>query len=162
IAYPHCTTNRVADFSMPLIDPRADSVPNPHSCHIPDVPAWSPSGLPIDSVSDVTTVDWTSIDWSKVNYAAPVRAYDLLEDTKGAKRGDLALARLEANYGSLPKTVEAITGSGGRHLIFKHPGFTVSNKQNSKLLGDGIDVRGDGGYIVGPGSWHKSGGVYRW
>jgi putative DNA primase/helicase len=83
-------------------------------------------------------------------------------DINSAKHGDVSLSQLEAQHSPLPPTVEAITGSGGRHLIFKHPGFTVANKQNSGSLGHGIDVRGDGGYIVAPGSRHKSGGVYQW
>jgi hypothetical protein len=83
-------------------------------------------------------------------------------DVKGDKRGDISIEYLEAQHGSLPETVEAITGCGGRHLIFMHPGFPISNKQDGKCLGAGIDVRGDGGYIVAPGSKYKSGTEYRW
>jgi hypothetical protein len=42
------------------------------------------------------------------------------------------------------------TGSGGLHLIFEHPGKPVKN-QNDKIA-PGIDVRGDGGYIIVPPS----------
>ncbi|RMF85049.1 MAG: DUF3987 domain-containing protein [Planctomycetota bacterium] len=73
--------------------------------------------------------------------------------------GDESLAELVREYGDLPSTVEALTGGGGRHLVFKHPGGTVRNRSN---LRPGIDVRGDGGYIVAPPSNHMSGGQYRW
>jgi hypothetical protein len=73
--------------------------------------------------------------------------------------GDEALAELVREHGDLPATVEALTGGGGRHLIFKHPGGAVRNRSNMR---PGIDVRGDGGYIVAPPSNHASGGRYRW
>jgi hypothetical protein len=46
----------------------------------------------------------------------------------------------------------------GWHLYFEHPGFPVKNSAGD--LGKGIDVRGDGGFVVAPGSPHRSGGVY--
>ncbi len=55
--------------------------------------------------------------------------------------------------------VEAKTG-GGRHLFFLHPGGTVKN--SAGRLGPGLDVRGDGGYIVAPPSIHPSGRPYIW
>lgn len=73
--------------------------------------------------------------------------------------GDESLAELVREHGELPATVEALTGGGGRHLVFKHPGGTVRNRSNMR---PGIDVRGDGGYIVAPPSNHASGGQYRW
>lgn len=51
------------------------------------------------------------------------------------------------------------TGGGGWHLYFRHPGHAVRN--SAGLLGSGIDVRGDGGYIVAPPSTHATGGQYR-
>ena len=59
----------------------------------------------------------------------------------------------------LPPTTCAITGSGGYHYIFKHPGGEVRNF--ARRL-PGLDLRGDGGYIVAPPSVHPSGGIYEW
>jgi len=72
--------------------------------------------------------------------------------------GDKALRQLEEKWGSLPETVEAITGEG-RHLFFKHPGRPVKNRTH---IAPGLDVRGDGGYVVASGSIHANGKVYRW
>ncbi len=47
----------------------------------------------------------------------------------------------------------------GAHLYFQHPGFPVKNSAGD--LAKGIDIRGDGGFVVGPGSHHRSGGHYR-
>lgn len=61
----------------------------------------------------------------------------------------------------LPETVESLTGGGGRHLLFRHPGVEIRNKQSWAEY-PGLDVRGDGGYIVAPGSVHRSGREYEW
>ncbi len=73
--------------------------------------------------------------------------------------GDDSLAELERRFGKLPETVEAQTGGGGRHLYFAHPGGLVPNRVG---LAQGIDLRGDGGYIVAPPSLHPSGQLYAW
>ena len=73
--------------------------------------------------------------------------------------GDDALAALERRFGALPPTVEAQTGGGGRHLYFTHPGGFVPNRAG---LAQGIDLRGDGGYVVAPPSLHPSGQLYTW
>jgi hypothetical protein len=73
--------------------------------------------------------------------------------------GDAALERLEKRFRPLSATVEAITGGGGRHLYFVHPGGFTRNRAG---LAQGIDLRGDGGYIVAPPSIHPSGRPYAW
>lgn len=73
--------------------------------------------------------------------------------------GDNALELLGRRFGALPRTVEARTGGGGRHLYFAHPGGFIRNRAG---LVQGIDLRGDGGYIVAPPSVHPSGESYVW
>ncbi|MFC8826231.1 bifunctional DNA primase/polymerase [Streptomyces sp. NPDC057137] len=52
---------------------------------------------------------------------------------------------------TLPETVVVLTPSGGRHIWLSGPaGITVPN--SAGRLAPGIDVRGAGGYLVGPGS----------
>jgi KaiC/GvpD/RAD55 family RecA-like ATPase len=46
----------------------------------------------------------------------------------------------------------------GRHLYYQHPGFPVRNSASE--LAPGVDIRGDGGFVVGPGSPHRSGKEY--
>jgi len=54
---------------------------------------------------------------------------------------------LNDHGGTIPDTVEAITPSGGRHIVFKYPtGTVIPNSSNS--LGDGLDVKSTNGYIV--------------
>lgn len=54
----------------------------------------------------------------------------------------------------------ATTGSGGWHAYLAHPGQEIRNSAGK--LGRGIDVRGDGGYVVAPPSRHSTGRLYAW
>ncbi|MGA8049920.1 MAG: bifunctional DNA primase/polymerase, partial [Burkholderiales bacterium] len=49
-------------------------------------------------------------------------------DVDPAHGGEASLAGLESAHGPLPRTVEALTGGGGRHLYFAHPGGKVGNR----------------------------------
>jgi hypothetical protein len=75
--------------------------------------------------------------------------------------GEATLRKLEAVHGALPPTVEAITGKG-RHLYFRW--LTGTNIRNTQVRDDipGLDVRGDGGYVLAPPSIHPSGRAYAW
>jgi hypothetical protein len=75
--------------------------------------------------------------------------------------GEASLETLQATYAALPPTLTAHSGGGGRHLYCRHPGHPIPN---SAEVGGyaGLDVRGDGGYIVAPPSLHQSGQCYRW
>lgn len=58
-----------------------------------------------------------------------------------------------------PLTVE--TGGGGLHVYYQMPSVPVTN--HAKILGRSIDIRGEGGYVVGPPSRHpQTGKAYAW
>ena len=73
--------------------------------------------------------------------------------------GHESLRALEREHGPLPRTLEVVTGGGGRHVYFAHPGATVHNRV---AIAPGIDLRGDGGCVVAPPSVHPSGNRYQW
>ncbi len=52
----------------------------------------------------------------------------------------------------------AKTGGGGYHLFFKSDDPAIRNRVISKS----IDLRGEGGYVVLPGSIHPNGSKYEW
>jgi P4 family phage/plasmid primase-like protien len=58
----------------------------------------------------------------------------------------------------IPLTPVGKTGKG-RHYYLRHPGFPVKNVAR---VFDELDSRGDGGYVVAPGSQHISGTLYAW
>jgi hypothetical protein len=70
-------------------------------------------------------------------------------DIKGKKRGDLSLVQLELDGFDLPSTFEVSTPSKGRHLYYRVP---KALRQGTDVLGQGLDIRSLGGYVLGPGS----------
>jgi len=61
--------------------------------------------------------------------------------------------------GTTPSVV--ITRSGGRHFYYKHPGHHVKSVAGPNPSLPGVDVRGDGGYVVAPPS-RVDPGYYLW
>lgn len=75
--------------------------------------------------------------------------------------GPESLDEIESQHGPLAITLEQVTGSGGRHLFFAEiPGDKIQN--SAKIIGQGLDVRGDGGYVIVAPSSHPSGNRYQW
>jgi Bifunctional DNA primase/polymerase, N-terminal len=70
-----------------------------------------------------------------------------------------ALTELEAAHAPLPTTRRAQTGRG-QHIYFNAAGCVIAS--SAARLAPGVDVRGNGGYIVAPPSLHGSGQRYRW
>jgi hypothetical protein len=84
-------------------------------------------------------------------------------DIKGGKKGPESLAALELEYGKLPPTRTATTASGGLHYYFRVDVARHGKVANSiEKLGEGLDVRGDGGYVVAPPSIVAGVGRYKW
>src|SRR3990167_445628 len=80
-------------------------------------------------------------------------------DVKDGKNGDEVLAELESEHGELPHTIESLTCSGGRHIYFKYP---KEKKVGCRTdVRTGLDVRGDGGYVIAPPSTCE-GKPYTW
>lgn len=74
----------------------------------------------------------------------------LVLDIDPAHDGSDSLAGLELQHGRLPPTPLVLTGRGGFHHYFKHPGGHVPNQIGS--LGAGIDLKADNAYVVAPPS----------
>ena len=75
-----------------------------------------------------------------------------------ARSGIDTLREWETVHGRLPETWEQVTGSGGRQLFYR-ASRNVRNSANGEL---GVDVRGDGGFVVAPPSIHPNGEPYEW
>ncbi len=69
-------------------------------------------------------------------------------DIKNGKDGVKSLENWEAINGILPETRASKTAGGGLHLYYRIS-EEIRNKAN---IYEGVDVRGDGGYVVAPGS----------
>ena len=108
--------------------------------------------------------------WPNANVAIPtgVRSGLLVLDVDAGEGTD-SVALLELSRGQPPKTARAATGGGGVHIYFRYPspqelwaaGLYAREVRNSQgLLGGGLDVRGEGGYVVAPPS--STARAYRW
>lgn len=65
------------------------------------------------------------------------------------------------DYSPLPATLTAVSGSGSRHLYFQYD-LDFEIPTSISKIGQGIDIKSDGGYIVAAPSNHKSGNYYKW
>lgn len=72
--------------------------------------------------------------------------------------GRATLQPLLARHGLLPRSAVVITARGW-HLYFA---IAATCAPIPCSTGNGLDVRGDGGYVVAPPSRHASGHIYQW
>ena len=133
------------------IDPRTKKPITPHGCKDAKkdpgaIRAWwkkNPNagiGIATGSISQLIVID-EDID--------PDKGLDGISE----------MSRWERENTPLPETVTAITGRGGYHLYFHYEGNDITNRTG---LLDGVDVRGEGGYVIAPPSLHPNGTEYTW
>lgn len=107
---------------------------------------------------------WTQWPSANIGIATGSRSggilvIDLDIDENRGIDGRETLKAWEAEYGKLPEnTWLSITGRGGYHYFYRIQG-EIKNRAG---LYDGVDIRGDGGYIVAPPSIHPNGRGYEW
>jgi putative DNA primase/helicase len=96
--------------------------------------------------------------WPDANVGLATGSGLLVLDVDPRHGGDASLADLERQHGALPDTPRALTGGGGTHYLLQ-----IDRPIGNKIaIAPGLDLRGDGGFIVAPPSRHASGTVYRW
>lgn len=100
---------------------------------------------------------FNSINGIGINYGIVTGKGLLVIDIDSAE-GEKHLLDLQSKHGQLPETFRVKTGKG-RHLYFRFS-ETIELKNSAGKLGKNIDVRADGGFVVGPGSIHPTGKVY--
>jgi putative DNA primase/helicase len=134
------------------------SCPLGQSCGHPGKHPRTPNGVK-GATTDPTVIKAWFNKWPDANIgiATGRRSGILVLDVDGDV-GKESLKELQAEHGCLPKTVTVKTGKG-RHRYFLCGDDWVKNSVGK--LGKGIDVRGDSGYVVAPGSIHVSGTHYR-
>lgn len=119
----------------------------------------------LDAKTDLGAIRHWWTKWPNAAIAVPTGAtsgffvIDEDYDPDEGKNGYEAIRDWSREHGEFPDTVQSITGRGGYHLYFKHPGFHVKTQVDVIY---GVDVRGDGGYIILPPSRHKNGSYYEW
>lgn len=136
-------------------------VPARHRDKKPILPKW-----PDLASSDTSAIEsWFADQYPGYNIALAtgsksgnVIAIDVDVKPNQGTDGMQAVAAWQKEHGAWPKTPVSITGSGGRHFLFRVP----ETFGNSACAGLGVDIRGERGCIVLPPSIHPNGNVYRW
>nr|WP_278286936.1 bifunctional DNA primase/polymerase [Tepidiforma thermophila] len=119
-----------------------------------------------DATTDPAAIEAWWRRWPKANVGIATGAPSGLAvlDIDPRNGGDVALERLLAEHGGWgvptdagghPETYTVLTGGGGAHYYFAADGPVPSRK-----LAPGVDLKGDGGYVVAPPSVHPSGRPY--
>ena len=98
--------------------------------------------------------------WPEANVGVPTgKASSLLVLDVDGGEGFAALAEIELSCGLAPKSTRARTGGGGEHLYFRYP-TDVEVRNSQGYLGPGLDIRGEGGYVLVPPS--RTTAPYEW
>ncbi len=108
--------------------------------------------------------------WPNANVGVPTGKESglLVLDVDPDDGGLESLKELERVSGEAPKTARARTGGGGLHLYFRYPrpsdwgtpGAAAEVRNSASVLGPGLDVRAEGGYVVVPPS--RTEAPYEW
>lgn len=111
-----------------------------------------------DATTDPERIrEWWS-RWPRANIGVPTGESSglLVIDLDPREGGSVEV--LEQS-GEVPPTLMAKTGGGGVHLYYRYP-EEVTVRNSAGKLAAGVDVRGEGGYVVVPPSYTS--GAYEW
>jgi putative DNA primase/helicase len=111
----------------------------------------------LDATTDPNMITdwWSKMPDANIGIATGEESELVVLDVDGV-HGEALLAELERAHGPIPETMVVQTGNG-RHAWLSYPRdvFKVPS-----VARDHLDVRGDGGYVVGPPSKHANGHTY--
>ena len=125
-------------------------------CHSPGKHPLTPRGFKDASTDEAQVIEWwTTHPFANIGIPTGEASEFLVVDCDPRHGGPAERGELIQQFGPIPDTAEVITGGGGRHFYFRYGGGAVP-----KNLAEGIDLKGDGGYVVAPPSMHASGKRY--
>lgn len=114
-----------------------------------------------DATTDAAQIEewWTK--WPDANVAiATGPSLLLVLDVDPKNGGEAGLRELLKQQGEgILATLRVKTGSGGLHAYYKR---SLPLRNSAGTLGQGLDTRGEGGFVVAPPSKHYSGNEYTW
>ncbi|WP_371528286.1 bifunctional DNA primase/polymerase [Streptomyces sp. NBC_01283] len=154
---------------IPLSRSKLPALRSPHHEQPEQTPCHGECGRLGHGVYDASTDPWrirelfTAAPWA-TGYGiacglAPHHLIGIDLDTKSGTDAPAALRELALRHlFTIPPTVVVATPSGGRHIWLAGPPDAVVPNSAGRLA-PGIDIRGAGGYLVGPGSRTEH-GVY--
>ena len=149
---PHRARLATPPLRMPRAGLRCSRACRAERCQPPDMAAATPQR------SSADTAWWRENPNYNVAVATGPVSKVFVLDVDGLD-AEASLRKLEEQHGALPETVESITPRG-RHIFFRCENGVVRNSAGA--IAPGLDIRGDGGYVVLPPSIHPSGRPYVW
>ncbi len=115
----------------------------------------------LDATLDATVIRaWPSA--RNVAIATGAHSGLFVVDVDPRNGGSATLAALEREHGAFPRDAVVVTGGGGVHLYYQYPKSGAPIGSCGNAFGQGVDLKGDSGYVIAPPSVHKSGNTYRW
>lgn len=126
---------------------------------VPAIPGSAGGRGMLDASTDPDTIRrwWRADPRRNIGGRVPIGLFVLDVDPRHG--GDENLTRLIRDHGGdWSRTLTTVTGGGGWHLVYDHPGGDLSQDR----LPAGLDLKTSTGYVVMPGSVHPNGASYRW
>jgi hypothetical protein len=113
-----------------------------------------------DATTDTQRIEgwWTRYPGANIGICTGATSGLLVIDVDPRQGG--SLDTIYARFPELQEARLAQSGNGGWHLYLRYPGFEVAS--GNRVLGLGIDVKCDRGYITAHPSHLASGGKYCW
>lgn len=100
---------------------------------------------------------WTKYPDANVGIVTGAVSNLVVIDIDPEKGGDAFAWRKE-----YPTELSSVTGRGGAHFFYSYPAGATVVHNSANRLAQGVDVRGDGGYVAAPPSIHENGKPYVW
>jgi len=145
-----CSCHRGAECPSPGKHPVHDEWPEVASADFDTVADWwRPEPR-------MPAIEW--YPWANVGIVTGWRSGIFVLDVDTYAAGAQTLGAYERRHGDMPETRVHQTGRGGQHFFFTHPGFEIRNSAR-RVLGAGLDIRGEDGFVVAPPS-RSLGGDY--
>lgn len=151
----HCACPNGADCPSPAKHPVHDSWPDVATVDEQVIRRWWREEPPPGEVLR----EW--FPFANIGIVTGRKSGVFVLDVDTYAGGMQTLGNYERRNGPLPETRVHTTGGGGTHYFFAHPGFDVRNSAE-RVLGTGLDVRGERGFVVAPPSISggERGGLY--
>ena len=116
-----------------------------------------------DATCDLDTVRrwWTLFSCSNIGISCGASNL-VVVDIDPRNGGDRTWADLVKRHGrAIERTWRVRTGSGGTHFYYAAPS-RIALRSGSHALGQGVDMKAHGGFVIAPPSLHVSGTFYRY
>jgi hypothetical protein len=116
-----------------------------------------------DATTELTKIKqwWSKFPDANIGIVTGKESGLVVMDIDPRNGGDVTFSNLCLAHGA-PDTLSVKTGGDGTHLVFQYPDGVEWVKGQANALGDGVDIKADGGYIVAAPSLHASGQRYQW